>query len=1301
MKRNFYDRCFFFGLCIAGLASPAVAQTVTVSSIAPGSVCPGGVVAINYTVTGVFSTTNVFSAQLSEVTGQFSASPVVIGSIKGAGTGVLNAVIPPSTVGGSSYRIRIVATAPARIGPTSLPTLTVFVPPPPGTLTPAAYCEGDVAPVLGANPSAGGSLNWYGPNATGGTASPVAPRPNTNLTGKTLYYVSQTVGGCESPRMSIPVTVKDKPQAPGTKAVGYCVGQTATALTASATAGATLNWYTTASGGAASAVAPLPLTTAIGSTTYYVSQTLNGCESPRTSLVVTIGGIPPAPTATASATYCEGASATALSANGQNLNWYGAASGGLATASPTIPSTKTPGTTQYYVSQTVGGCESARTVIAIVVKPAPGAPAVAPAPAYCLRQTAVALTATPSAGATLNWYGTAATGGSPSKTPPVPATTGVGTTAYYVSQSVGSCESPRTAIVVMVKPTPSAPTVVSPVVVCQNQTATALTATSSAGATLNWYEATVVGGSLPSAPVPLTKILGSTTYYVSQSVGGCEGPRNAIVVTVNALPAPPRTTPLIQYCEGTTAQPLAAVGQNLKWYGTNQTGGSASGAATVPSTAAAAIGTTNYYVTQTVGGCESDRAAISVRVKDTPVAPKVSAVDFCQGTPAPTLTATLVTSATPNWYGTNAGGGTAQSSAPTPQNSAVGTNTYYVSQVLDGCEGPRAGLNVRVKATPVAPGVSPVGFCNNGPAQRLTATGTNLNWYDAFDQRLNEAPTPGTGAVGNQTFKVSQTSENCEGPKARLTVVINPLPGQPGVSNLSYCQSQPDQPAQNLLPLTASGQNLRWYNPDGNAFANAPIPAIDRAGVQTYQVSQTVNNCEGGRATMQVTVNTTAAPTVATPLVTYCINDKAVPLQATAENGGSLRWVDPYGRVREDTPTPATQNTNVKPEGDAFYVYQIGANGCYSPRSAIRVVVNTTPTLALLAPTTSVNLGLTVPLQLKFTGSGPYSYTITDGYSGTSLRSDTSIAVMPRGNTIYQVASVMNACGAGLPGNPATATVTVRVPTVSTSALTSTTLCAGTLLMVPFTTTGQFNLGNLFKIELVSLADTSKKFSVQAATTDSPVTGLLSGTLAGGQYYVRVKATNPGVGVTGSNSPTLLTVRSMPTVALTGSPEIYEGTPASLTFAFGGDGPWTVTYADSIQTYSATTTESPYVTEVRPGRSTTYRVLDVTNGCGTALASGTARIVVQPLLGVDDNTLDAYVKAYPVPTGHSLTVELNLPLTHDPAQLSLTDLQGRPVLQQTTRARQTQLDLSSQPSGLYILHIRVGERQAIRKILKQ
>jgi hypothetical protein len=67
-------------------------------------------------------------------------------------------------------------------------------------------------------------MNWYGTNATGGTADHNAPVPLTSTVGTTSYYVSETIGGCESPRSKLDVTVKPLPSITVNSPASVCIG---------------------------------------------------------------------------------------------------------------------------------------------------------------------------------------------------------------------------------------------------------------------------------------------------------------------------------------------------------------------------------------------------------------------------------------------------------------------------------------------------------------------------------------------------------------------------------------------------------------------------------------------------------------------------------------------------------------------------------------------------------------------------------------------------------------------------------------------------------------------------------------------------------------------------------------------------------------------------------------------------------------------------------------------------------------------------------------------------------------------
>jgi oligosaccharide reducing-end xylanase len=468
----------------------------------------------------------------------------------------------------------------------------------PSVVTPITYCQNATSAALTAT---GTSLLWY-TASSGGTGSATAPTPSTSTAGTINYFVTQNVGGCESSRSQIAVTVNALPSAPSVSSpVTYCQNATATALTASGNA---LKWYTVLTGGTALGSAPSPSTGSTGTTNYYVSQTTNSCEGPRATIAVTVNGLPSAPTVSSPVTYCQNATATALTATGTTLKWYTVLTGGTALGSVPTPATGSAGTTNYFVSQTISGCEGPRATIAVTVNSLPSAPSVTSPVTYCQNATATALTAT---GTALKWY-TGSTGGTGSATAPTPSTTAVGTTNNFVSQTLNGCESERATLAVTVNASPAAPTVSSPVSYCQNATATALTAT---GTSLSWYTGTTGGTGSATAPTPVTTSTGTTNHYVSQTISGCESARSTIAVTVNALPAAPLVSSPVAYCQNATANALTATGTALKWY-TGSTGGT--GSATAPTPSTSTIGTINYYVSQTTNSCEGARATIAVTI---------------------------------------------------------------------------------------------------------------------------------------------------------------------------------------------------------------------------------------------------------------------------------------------------------------------------------------------------------------------------------------------------------------------------------------------------------------------------------------------------------------------------------------------------------------------------------------------------------------------------------------------------------------------------------------------------------------
>jgi Ig-like domain CHU_C associated/Secretion system C-terminal sorting domain len=399
------------------------------------------------------------------------------------------------------------------------------------------------------------------------------------------------------------------------------------------------------------------------------------------------------------------------------------------TVAPTVYVAPTAAAT-YTATATnsVTGCNITATVnVTVTSTPAP----TASAQTFCGATTVSQLQAT---GTTIQWYSTA-TGGSA-----LAGTAAVTTGTYYASQTLNGCESiTRTPVAVTVNVT-AAPTAAAQTF-CNAATVADLVAT---GTTIQWYAA-ATGGTALSA----NDALATGTYYVSQTLNGCESARTAVAVTVNVTPAP--TAVAQTFCNAAAVADLVATGTAVQWYAA-ATGGTALSAND-------ALATGTYYASQTLNGCESARTAVAVTVNVT-AAPTAVAQTFCNAAAVADLEAT---GTAVQWYAAATGGVTLN------ENDALATGTYYASQTIDGCESTtRVAVSVTVNVTPAVEGATTqeIAVAQGEDATIedivVTAQGT-VTWYASLEdaqQGLN-ALADGTVLVNNTTYYAMQTVNGC------------------------------------------------------------------------------------------------------------------------------------------------------------------------------------------------------------------------------------------------------------------------------------------------------------------------------------------------------------------------------------------------------------------------------------------------------------------------------------------------------------------------------------------------------------
>lgn len=181
---------------------------------------------------------------------------------------------------------------------------------------------------------------------------------------------------------------------------------------------------------------------------------------------------------------------------------------------------------------------------------------------------------------------------------------------YHVTATSGGITSSAADVIVIVHPKPPVPNVLNQNM-CQYESPSQLITD---GTHVIWYNVPVGGFGDTIAPTMVTYTPNTATFYLTQTVFGCTSDRGMVKVSVLLKPSPPVVTSPVTYCQLQDPD-LVAKGTNLKWY-LDSAGGVPSVISPIPPTGFPAVVT--YYVSQTINGCESDRARVTVYIYEQP-----------------------------------------------------------------------------------------------------------------------------------------------------------------------------------------------------------------------------------------------------------------------------------------------------------------------------------------------------------------------------------------------------------------------------------------------------------------------------------------------------------------------------------------------------------------------------------------------------------------------------------------------------------------------------------------------------------
>lgn len=238
----------------------------------------------------------------------------------------------------------------------------------------------------------------------------------------------------------------------------FCTGGSVV-LNANTGTGLSYQWLKDATA-ITSATAASYTATASGSYTVTVTNA-GGCSTTSSAIVVTVNTLPAATiTAATTTTICAGSSVLLNANTGTGFTYQWLKDAVNISGATTVSYTATTSGNYTVTITNSNACSATSTATVVTVVTIPSAPTVVGV-TYCQGVTAPVLAGTASSGNSLLWY-TVASGGTGSATAPTPSTATAGTVDYYVSQltATGSCESARSKLTVIVKSSPSTPTIV-------------------------------------------------------------------------------------------------------------------------------------------------------------------------------------------------------------------------------------------------------------------------------------------------------------------------------------------------------------------------------------------------------------------------------------------------------------------------------------------------------------------------------------------------------------------------------------------------------------------------------------------------------------------------------------------------------------------------------------------------------------------------------------------------------------------------------------------------------------------------
>ncbi len=352
-----------------------------------------------------------------------------------------------------------------------------------------------------------------------------------------------------------------------------------------------------------------------------------------------------------------------------------------------------------------------------------------------------------------------------------------------------------------------------------------------AGQSVSPMDGTLTGTATNTTINPVSETYTITLPAASASIleipqNDCSGLTPATPTIINAS---------FTYCQNATItgsiSATATNGNILQWY-TVATGGTAT--TTIPSISTTNSGIVNYYVAQkeSLLGCESNRAVVTVTINPLPTLTAIT------GTLSATVSNTSVLS-----NSTSGGSWTSADNTIATINTAgvvnalkAGTTTItYTYTNSNNCSSAVTALftvtAISTITAPILSAATATTFCEGQNVVLSSNDASNIQWYKNGTAITNASSQTYT-ATSSGTFKVIKTSGTNTATSNEIMVTVNAIPAVPTISRDN----------NNNLVSNFAGTNS-WYK-DATLIPNENNSTYKPTSNGLYTIKANLNGCE-------------------------------------------------------------------------------------------------------------------------------------------------------------------------------------------------------------------------------------------------------------------------------------------------------------------------------------------------------------------------------------------------------------------------------------------------------------------------